>query len=49
MAGLAILLGAVLIGSGPAAMSPNVTNPWFPLRPGHRVGLRRQEGREADA
>ena len=34
MAWLASLLGAVLIGSVPASTSPNVTNPWFPLRPG---------------
>jgi len=34
MAWLAVLVSVALIGSAPAAYSPKVTNPWFPLRPG---------------
>jgi hypothetical protein len=34
VAWLAGLLGVVLIASAPATYSPNVTNPWYPLRAG---------------
>lgn len=34
MTWLAALVSAALIGSAPGGLSPSVTNPWFPLRPG---------------